>query len=143
MESEEPILIGKARKFRPGDDLAIIASGRMVHEAIQASNQLARAGIGARVLVVHTIKPLDEEAILKAAAGDERPDYRRRTQYHRRIGSTVAELTSASRPVPVKRMGVNDRFGFPGKEEDLFAYFGLTANHIVEEAKKLLGRESS
>jgi transketolase len=143
VESEEPILIGKARKFRPGDDLAIIASGRMVHEAIQASNQLARAGIGARVLGVHTIKPLDEEAILKAAAETKGLITVEEHSIIGGLGSAVAELTSASRPVPVKRMGVNDRFGFPGKEEDLFAYFGLTANHIVEEAKKLLGRESS
>ncbi len=138
VESPDPIEIGKARNFRPGNDLTIIACGRMVHEAIQASDQLAREGIGARVLGVHTIKPLDQEAILAAAAETKKLITVEEHSIIGGLGSAVAELTSAFHPVPVKRMGVNDRFGFPGKEEELFEYFGLTAKHIAEEAKKLL-----
>lgn len=143
VESEEPIVIGKARKFRPGKDVTIIACGRMVHEALLASDQLAGEGIGARVLGVHTIKPLDREAILAAAAETKGIITVEEHNIIGGLGSAVAELTSECRPVPVKRMGIKDRFGFPGKEKELFSYFGLTSKHILDEAKKLLGMEES
>ncbi|HEY8392699.1 MAG TPA: transketolase C-terminal domain-containing protein [Capillibacterium sp.] len=137
----DPVVIGKARKIREGNDLTIIACGRLVYEAMLAADELAREGITARVLDMHTVKPLDEEAVLAAARETKRLLTVEEHNIIGGLGSAVAEVTSARCPVPVQRMGVKDRFGVPGKEEDLFSFFGLTAGHIVAEARKLCAKE--
>ncbi|NLY91829.1 MAG: hypothetical protein GX081_09555 [Firmicutes bacterium] len=139
----EPVVIGKARKIRDGNDLTIIACGRLVYEAMEAADRLARDGIKARVLDMHTVKPLDEEAVLKAARETKRILTVEEHNVIGGLGSAVAEVTSANYPVTVRRMGVTDRFGVPGKEADLFSFFGLTADHIVTEARKLCAREEA
>lgn len=138
IESETPIKIGKARKLRNGKDLTIVACGRMVKESLLAADKLASKGIDARVLDMHTLKPIDREAILEAAAETKGIITVEEHNYLGGLGSAVAEVTSESKPVFVKRMGVKDRFGVPGKESDLFEYFGLTSEYIVKEAEKLL-----
>ncbi|HBR29251.1 MAG TPA: transketolase [Firmicutes bacterium] len=143
VSSEEPIVIGKARKIRDGNDLTIIACGRLVYEAMLAADRLAQEGIRARVLDLHTLKPLDEEAVLKAATETQRILTVEEHSIIGGLGSAVAELTSTHYPVTVRRMGIKDRYGIPGKEEDLFAFFGLTSDHIFDEAHKLLETEES
>lgn len=140
---DEPIVIGKARQIRAGNDLTIIAYGRLVYEAMLAADRLAQEGIAARVLDMHTVKPLDEAAVLKAASETRRILTVEEHNIIGGLGSAVAEVTSAHCPVPVRRMGVPDRYGVPGFEADLFAFFGLTSEHIVTEAKKLLETEES
>ena len=143
IHSEERIEIGKARRLRAGNDLTIIACGRMVQEALTAADQLAMEGVKARVLEVHTIKPIDQEAILEAAAETKRILTVEEHNIMGGLGSAVAEVTSEYRPIIVKRMGIKDRFGVPGKEKELFEYFGLTSEHIVVEVRKLLEMEGS
>ncbi|HHT48229.1 MAG TPA: hypothetical protein GXZ98_02915 [Firmicutes bacterium] len=139
----EPVVIGKARKIRDGTDLTIIACGRLVYEAMVAADRLAQEGIKVRVLDMHTVKPLDEESVLKAAKETKRILTVEEHNVVGGLGSAVAEVTSAQWPVPVRRMGVEDRFGLPGKEEDLFTFFNLTSEHIISEARKLYEREAS
>ncbi len=143
VESADPIEIGKGRKFRSGDDLAILACGRMVHEAITASDRLAKEGIAARVLGFHTIKPLDEEAVLAAAAETKGIITVEEHNVIGGLGSAVTEITAGQKPVYVKRLGIQDRFGIPGPEKELFAHFGLTAEHIINASRELLESEGS
>ena len=143
VDSPDPIEIGKARTFRPGDDLTIMACGRMVHEAILASDRLAEKGISARVLGIHTIKPLDDEAILAAAAETKGIITVEEHNVVGGLGGAVAELTSQRHPIRMKCMGIYDRFGKPGPEAELFADFGLTSEHIYQESIKFLEGEES
>ena len=130
-----------ADRLRDGDDVTLIASGIEVHEALQAASILADRGVEADVINVHTIKPLDEATILELV---------RRTggvvtcENHNVIGglgSAVAELTAEKAPVPVLRVGVQDRFGEVGRLPELKVALGLTAETIVAKALELVGRK--
>lgn len=135
---EDRIEIGKARRLRQGNDIAIAACGRMVHEALIAADRLAMDGVDARILDIHTVKPIDKEAVLEAAEETRGIITVEEHNVIGGLGSAVAELTSETRPCPVRRIGVRDRFGVPGPERELLEYFGLTSEHIVSEAKQLL-----
>ncbi|HOB89587.1 MAG: transketolase C-terminal domain-containing protein [Bacillota bacterium] len=134
----DTIEIGKARLLREGNDITIAACGRMVHEALMAADKLAQDGVKARVLGIHTIKPLDEDAVLRAARETGKIITVEEHSIIGGLGSAVSELVSENLPCLVRRMGVRDRFGVPGSEEDLFEFFGLTAEHIANETRDLL-----
>ena len=132
--------IGKGVTLRDGKDITIAATGLMVAEALEAAKVLAGEGIDARVLNIHTIKPLDEELILKAARETGRIVTVEEHSIIGGLGSAVADCVSAGCPVPVKKIGVNDEFGHSGPAVDLLREFGLSAENIVATVKKALGK---
>ncbi len=138
---DTPFVIGKANLMREGNDLAIVACGVMVYEALVAAEQLAARGIQARVLNLHTLKPLDEEAIVRAARDCGAIVTAEEHQVHGGLGSAVAEVVVAKHPVPMEFVAVHDRFGRSGKPEELMAAFGIKAPDVVMAAERALGRK--
>ena len=127
--------IGKGEIFRDGKDVAIIANGIMVPEAIEAGKALAEQGIDAMVINMATIKPLDEELVLAAAQKCGKVITVEEHNIIGGLGEAVCSLLSEKLPTPVKRIGVNDEFGHSGPAAALLKQFGLSAEHIVEVAK--------
>ncbi len=132
--------IGKGEVLRDGTDIAIIATGIMVPEAIEAGKILAEAGISARVINMATIKPLDEELVLKAAKDCGKIVTVEEHSIIGGLGEAVCGLLSEQLPTPVKRIGVNDEFGHSGPAAALLKAFGLCADHIVEVAKEMAAK---
>jgi len=128
--------IGKGVQLKDGKDVTIIASGLMVNEALIAAEALAKDGISARVINIHTIKPIDREIILKAAAETGLIVTAEEHNIIGGLGSAVAEVVCEGCPVPVKRIGVNDEFGHSGPAVDLLKEFGLSAEHIAEVVRE-------
>ena len=128
--------IGKGVTLRDGGDVTIVATGMMVQMALKAADALTEEGISARVLDFHTIKPLDEELILKAAKETGAIVTTEEHNILNGLGSAVAECVSTNCPVPVIRHGVNDEFGRSGKAQEVLDAYDLTAEKIVELAKK-------
>ena len=132
--------IGKGEVMRDGNDIAIIANGLMVYEAIQAGEKLAQMGINARIINMSTIKPLDEELVLKAAQECGKVITCEEHNILGGLGEAVCGLLSEKCPAPVRRIGVNDEFGFSGPAGEVLKAFGLCADHIVEVAKDFCGK---
>jgi len=131
--------IGKAVTLREGREATIIATGIMVDAALEAYNMLAEEGIKVRVLNIHTIKPIDEEAIIAAARETGLIVTAEEHSILGGLGSAVAEVVTSNYPVPVMRVGVKDTFGESGKPDELLKAYGLTADEIVKALKKGLG----
>jgi transketolase len=125
-----PFEIGKAYVFTPGSDVTIIATGTMVYPALEAAEKLYKDGIDAEVINVPTIKPLDEETILKSIRKTGCVVTVEEAQIAGGLGGAVAELLGENHPVPLKRIGMHDRYGESGTPEELFEHFGLDAKHI-------------
>ncbi len=130
--------IGKGRTLTEGNDITVIAMGDMVYEAMKASKDLYREGIGARVIDMCSVKPVDVELIVKAAKETGRIVTAEDHNIIGGLGSAVAEVLAENCPVPLRRIGIMDVFGRSGNPEDLAEYFGLNAKTIVEKAKELL-----
>jgi len=128
--------IGKAVKLCEGTDATIIATGLMVSEALIARENLANMGISAAVLNVHTIKPIDREAIIAAAKETGAIVTAEEHSIIGGLGGAVAEVICESVPVPVIRVGVEDVFGRSGPGEEMLHIFGLDAANIIEKVKK-------
>ena len=132
--------IGKGEVLTGGTDVAIIANGLMVYEAVQAAEVLAEAGISAMVINMATIKPLDDELVLSAAKKCGKIITCEEHSVIGGLGEAVCSLLSEKLPTPVKRIGVNDEFGHSGPAGALLKQFGLCADHIVEVAKEFAGK---
>lgn len=132
--------IGKGEIMRQGTDIAIIANGLMVYEAIQAGEKLAELGINARIVNMSTIKPLDEELVLRCAKECGKIITCEEHSVIGGLGEAVCSFLAETYPTPVKRIGVNDEFGFSGPATQVLKEFGLCADHIVEVAKDFLGK---
>ena len=130
--------LGKGAVLREGTDLTIIATGMMVQEAVKAAALLAEEGVSARVIDMHTIKPLDEELVLKAAQETGLIVTSEEANIVGGLGSAVAEFLSEACPVPVIRHGMKDEFGRSGEAKAVLKAFGLTAEGIFATAKKAL-----
>ncbi|MEG0772763.1 transketolase family protein [Clostridium sp.] len=128
--------IGKGITLREGKDVAIIATGIMVEAALEAANLLAEEGIKARVINIHTIKPIDENLIAKAARETGLIVTAEEHSIIGGLGSAVAEVVTSLHPVPVMRVGIKDTFGESGKPAELLKAYGLTAEDIVGAVKK-------
>ena len=128
--------LGKGVQLCDGKDVTIIATGLMVGEALAAKETLANEGISARVINMHTIKPLDKEIV--AAAARETGSIVTAEEHNiiGGLGSAVAEAVCEVCPVPVMRVGVEDKFGASGPAVEMLKIYGLTADHIVEKAKE-------
>ena len=129
--------IGKGEILRDGTDVAIIANGLLVYEAIKAGEALAEAGINAMVINMATIKPLDEELVLAAAKKCGKVITCEEHSVIGGLGEAVCGLLSEKLPTVVRRIGVNDEYGHSGPATDLLKQFGLSAEHIVEVATDL------
>lgn len=137
-KDEDFFKIGKANILREGSDITIIACGLMVNEAILACEELSKEGIKAGLINLHTPKPLDKETILKAARSTRAIVTAEEHLLSGGLGSTVCEFLSQNCPVPIKMVGIDDRFGESGKPAELFKAFGLTSGDIVKAAKQVL-----
>jgi transketolase len=131
--------LGKAVTLREGKEATIIATGIMVDAALEAYNMLAEEGIKVKVLNIHTIKPIDEEAIIAAAKETGLIVTAEEHSILGGLGSAVAEVVTSNYPVPVMRVGVKDTFGESGKPDELLKAYGLTADEIVKAVKKGFG----
>lgn len=128
--------LGKGTMIKEGSDVTIIASGIMAAEAVKAAEQLKADGIDAEVINIHTIKPLDTEMVIASAKKTGAVVTAENHSVIGALGSAVCECLSENYPVPVIRVGVNDHFGEVGLTDFLMEKYGLTAEHIVQEAKK-------
>lgn len=126
--------LGKGVQLRDGKDVTIVATGLMVQEALKAADMLKEEGIDARVINIHTIKPLDEEIIIKAAKETGAIVTAEEHYIMGGLGSAVTEVVCANAPCPVKIIGT-DRYGCSGKPAELFVEYGLTAENMVAQAK--------
>ena len=129
--------IGKGEILRDGTDVAIIANGLMTYEALVAAEELAKDGINAMVINMGTIKPLDEELVLEAARKCGKIITCEEHSIVGGLGEAVCSCLSEKLPTPVRRIGVNDEFGYSGPADALLKAFGLSAEHIVEVAKEM------
>ena len=127
--------IGKGEILRDGADIAIIATGLMVYEAVQAAEKLAAEGIDAMVVNIGTIKPLDEELVLSAAKKCGKVVTCEEHSIVGGLGEAVCSLLSEKLPTPVKRVGVEDVFGHSGPAAEVLRDFGLSADHIAQVVK--------
>ena len=132
--------IGKGEILRDGTDVAIIANGLQVYEAVPAGEKLAELGINARIINMSTIKPLDEELVLAAAEKCGKIITCEEHSVIGGLGEAVCSLLSEKRPTPVRRIGVQDVFGESGKAEELLKVYGLCADNIVRVAKEFVGK---
>lgn len=130
--------IGKGVELKEGTDVTIVATGLMVNEAVQAYDLLANEGISARIINIHTIKPLDKDIIIKAAKETGAIVTAEEHSVIGGLGSAVSEVVAEEYPVPVVKLGVNDVFGHSGPAPKLLDEFGLRAVNIVEKAKKAI-----
>ena len=137
-ETNYNFVIGKGITLAEGNDVAIIATGIMVEAALEAKEELAKEGINARVINIHTIKPIDEELIIKAAKETGVIVTAEEHSIIGGLGSAVAEVVSEKCPVPVLRVGVKDTLGESGKPNELLEKYGLTSKDIVNKVKKAL-----
>jgi transketolase len=133
--------IGKGCEMRSGNDMTFVTTGLMTAPAIAAAEVLEKEGISARVVHIATIKPIDQEIILKAARETGAIVTAEEHSIVGGLGGAVAELLVEEHPVPVKRVGVNDRFGTSGKAEELLKYFGLTSEDLVEAAREIVQKK--
>ena len=132
------IRIGKAMTLKEGSDVAVIATGIMVAAALEAAENLAAEGISARVIDMHTIKPIDEDAIIKAASECKGIVTAEEHSVIGGLGGAVAEVTAAKSPCRIAMVGQHDCFGESGKPAELLEKYGMTATDIVSAAKSLL-----
>jgi transketolase len=133
--------IGKAVPLREGADVTIFASGIMVAESLRAADALAAQGIEARVLNMFTAKPVDREAVVKAAEETGAVVAVENHSVINGLGSAVAEVLGETKPVPLERVGIQDEFGEVGPEDYLRKRFGLTPEDIVAKAKRAIERK--
>lgn len=138
---DTPFTLGKANLVEDGSDLAIIACGVMVYEALVAARELEARGIHARVLNIHTLKPLDQDAIARAARDCGAIVTAEEHQVHGGLGGAVAEAVVKTHPVPMELVAVHDRFGRSGKQDELMAAFGIKAPDVVRAAERVLARK--
>jgi len=140
-DADQKFEIGKAWMVNEGADVSIFATGHLVWEAIKAGETLAELGIDAEIINIHTIKPLDEEAVLKSVA---KTGCVVTAEEHNRLGGlgdSIAQLLAVNNPTPQEYVAVNDSFGESGTPAQLMIKYGLDAEHIVKAVQKVIARK--
>lgn len=137
--TKTPFAIGKAYVYKEGSDLTIISTGRSTYHALLAAKILGNDNINVEIVHCPTIKPLDEETILRSVKKTGKVLVTEEHQITGGLGGAVAELLGENYPVPMKRVGVKDRFGESGKPDDLLRVMGLTPTHIAMAVHQLIG----
>lgn len=130
--------IGKAQVFNEGDDIAIFATGSMLYHALKAAENLQKENIKCSVINIHTIKPLDEECIIKYAKKSKAVVSVEEHQIYGGLGSAIAECLAKNHPTKMKMIGINDSFGESGQAEELLVKYGLTPENIEKTVKTLI-----
>lgn len=140
-ESDDyPFEIGKAVIVQEGSDITIIAAGETVRVALDAAKALSENGVSARVINMHTIKPLDEEAIIAAARETGRIITVEEHSIYGGLGAAVAEVVVQHHPVPMKVLGIPDEPAIAGKTAEVFRHYGLTGDNIKQIALELINK---
>ena len=134
-EESDAFEIGRGNLLKKGSDLTIIATGLMVYQALVAAEELDKQGVSAAVIDMATIKPIDKEIILEAAKTTGKIITVEEHSIIGGLGSAVAEVLAENAPVPMKRIGIEDRFGQSGTPDELLKAYGLSADNIVKQAK--------
>ena len=138
---EEPFVIGKAQQFSEGTDVTIFACGHLVWNAIQAGVALEEKGISVEVINRHTIKPLDEEAILRSIRKTKCAVTAEEHNIYGGMGDAVAQVAARNFPVPIEYIGTHDTFGESGTPAELLKKYGLDVPDIIAAAEKVIGRK--
>jgi transketolase len=141
MPTDQPFEIGKAINLTEGTDVTIVATGHLVWEALQASEQLEAKGISAEVINIHTIKPLDEEAILKSVTKTGCIVTAEEHNYLGGLGESVARVLAKNNPTPQEFIATNDTFGESGTPGQLMEKYGLNTKAIVQAVEKVIARK--
>ncbi len=138
---DRPFIIGKADVLCEGTDVSIFAAGHMVWKAYEAVNQLREEGISAELINIHTIKPLDVEAVMLSASKTKCVVTAEEHQMNGGLGDSIAQVLSGNLPLPVEMVAVKDVFGQSGTPEELMAVYGLDTSDIVAAAKRAVARK--
>lgn len=139
--ADQKFEIGKAVMLNEGKDVTLIATGHMVWKAIEAGQVLAENGIDAEIINIHTIKPLDVEAVLESVKKTKCIVTAEEHQKNGGLGDAIAQLLASEYPAPIEMVAVNDQFGESGTPEELMKKYGLDSSNIVEAANKVLKRK--
>ena len=139
--ADQKFEIGKALHLKEGNDVTIFATGHLVWEALEAAKALDEEGISAEVINIHTIKPLDNDAILKAVANTKCGVTAEEHMLNGGLGDSIAQLLSRKNPTPIEMVGMDDSFGESGPPMKLMEKYGIDRNAIVESAKKVITRK--
>jgi transketolase len=140
--TDQPFEIGKAILFQEGTDVSIFATGHLVWEALEAAKILREQGVNPEIINIHTIKPLDDAAILKSVAKTGCAVTAEEHMMNGGLGDSIAQLVVRNHPLPIEMVAVNDKFGESGKPEQLMEMYGLNAKHIAAAALKAIGRKA-
>ena len=138
---EEDFTIGKAHQLSEGTDVSIFACGHLVWTAVEAARQLANKGISVDLYNIHTIKPLDQKAILNSLQKTRCAVTAEEHNILGGLGDSIAQVAARNFPVPIEYVGTNDTFGESGKPAELMVKYGLDANHIVAAVEKVIARK--
>lgn len=141
ISEETPFVIGKALLLNEGSDVTIVATGHLVWPAIEAGIALAEKGISAEIINIHTIKPLDEEAILKSVAKTGCIVSAEEHQIAGGLGESIAQVLSRNNPLPQEFVAVNDSFGESGSPAELMEKYGLDTPNLIAAAEKVIARK--
>ena len=139
MAADYPFEIGKGVVMAAGDDITIIATGTLLSKAVAATEILKSKGISARLINMHTIKPLDRELVLKAAVETGKIVTVEEGYLAGGLGGCIAELLACERPTPMKMLGVDDQYAATGPYEELLSHLGLQGDQIAETVARFLG----
>ncbi len=142
ISDKQEFVIGKALHLTEGKDVSIFATGHMVWHALEAAKALEKKNISAEVINIHTIKPLDEDAILASVQKTGCAVVAEEHEINGGLGESIARLLAGRNPAPVEFVAVMDVFGQSGKPEELLKLYGLDAEHIAAAAVKAHGRKS-
>ena len=140
-KAEEPFVIGKAQRFSEGTDVTIFACGHLVWNAIQAGVQLEERGISVEVINLHTIKPLDEEAVLASIRKTGCAVTAEEHNIYGGLGDAVSQVAAKHHPVPIEFIGTQDTFGESGTPDQLLKKYGLDVPDIIAAAEKVMARK--
>jgi transketolase len=138
---DEPLIIGKAQMIQEGSDVSIFATGHLVWKAYEAIQILEKEGIKAELINIHTIKPLDTEAILRSVAKTGCVVTAEEHQRNGGLGDSIAQLLSGTNPLPIEMVAVNDQFGQSGTPEELLSIYGLDTPDIIAAVKRVIKRK--
>lgn len=140
MPKDKPFVFGKAIMLNEGKDVTIIATGHLVWKALEADKQLQEMGIDAEIINIHTIKPLDREAILNSVSKTGRVVTCEEHQQFGGLGESVAGVLARHNPAPIEMVAVNDTFGESGKPEELLQKYGLDVPDVVAAVQRVMKR---
>ena len=138
---EEDFVIGKAQQLSEGKDISIFACGHLVWIAIEAGKILEAKGVSVEIINIHTIKPLDSEAVLASIRKTGCAVTAEEHNIFGGLGDSIAQVAAKNWPVPIEYIGTNDTFGESGKPSELLVKYGLDAEHIVAAAEKVMARK--